>query len=108
MLVSVDKGSVGTIPRVRIVHQKDFLGLVADTEWDAIRAAEELKVSWSEPDGLVFPDMDALYDHIRKAPVMRASKGSGFRPTVKFDEGPSTNDNLCTLYRFKRFPVTNA
>ncbi len=47
--VSVDKGSVGTIPRVRIVHQKDFLGLVADTEWDAIRAAEEFKVSWSEP-----------------------------------------------------------
>ena len=86
--VSVDRGSVRGIPGVRVVHRKDFLGIVADTEWDAIRAAETLKVTWSEPKGPEFPSMDALYDHIRNAPVKRSSAGSGFRPTVAFDEGP--------------------
>jgi CO/xanthine dehydrogenase Mo-binding subunit len=85
---TVDESSVRSIPGVRVVHLKDFLGVVADTEWHAIRAAEALKVTWSKPTGPAYPSMDALYDHIREAPVMRASAGSGFRPTVKFDDGP--------------------
>ncbi len=86
--VAVDESSVGAIRGARVVRKKDFIGVVADNEWDAIRAAEALKVTWSKSNGPLFPAMDALYDHIRNAPVMRASKGSGFRPTVKFDEGP--------------------
>ncbi len=86
--IAVDDSALGDIRGARVVRQKDFIGVVADTEWDAIRASEAVKVTWSSSDGPVFPDMDALYDHIRNAPVKRASKGSGFRPTVKFDETP--------------------
>jgi len=88
MPVAVDAASVGNIPGVRVVHEKDFVGVVAASEWNAIRASEALKVKWSEPGGPVFPSMDQLYDHIRKAPVKRASAGSGFGKTVKFDEKP--------------------
>ncbi len=86
--VAVDAASVRNIPGVRVVREKDFIGVVAESEWNAIKAAEAIKVSWSEPKGPVYPSMDALYDHIRKAPVKRASAGSGFRPTKKFDEAP--------------------
>ena len=86
--VSVDDSKLRGIRGARVVRQKNFIGVVADTEWDAIRASEAVKVTWSKGNGPVFPDMDALYDHIRNAPVKRASKGSGFRPTVAFDETP--------------------
>ena len=86
--VSVDQGSIGGIPGARVIRDKDFIGVVADTEWNAIRASEALKVTWSKPTGPVFPTMDSLYDHIRNAPVKRSSAGSGFRPTVTYDEGP--------------------
>src|SRR5882672_12043476 len=46
--VSVDESSVRDIPGVRIVRKNDFIGLVAEKEWDAIRAAEALKVQWSD------------------------------------------------------------
>ncbi|MDB5689841.1 MAG: molybdopterin binding aldehyde oxidase and xanthine dehydrogenase [Sphingomonas bacterium] len=50
----------------RVVRRKDLVGVVADTEWGAVRAAEALKVTWSKVGG-AFPDQDALYDHIRAA-----------------------------------------
>jgi CO/xanthine dehydrogenase Mo-binding subunit len=70
--VKVDESSIKNIPGAKVVWDKGFLGVVADKEWDAIQAAEKLKVEWStvQPP---FPDQTKLYDHIRKAPV-RASK----------------------------------
>ena len=77
--VKVDAYSIEGIPGARVVHEKDFLGVVADTEWDAIKASRRLKVTWSDPKP-AFPSMDGLYDHIRKAHVVRESAGSGFGP----------------------------
>src|ERR1700704_935480 len=69
--VSVDESSVRDIPGVKIVREKDFLGIVADTEWNAIKAAQMLKVEWSNATP-AFPDnAAAVYDHIRKAPVRK-------------------------------------
>jgi nicotinate dehydrogenase subunit B len=65
---AVDEASVRQIPGVRIVWKQGFLGVVAEQEWNAIRAAEQLKVSWSK--GVPpFPSQDALYDFIRAASV---------------------------------------
>jgi CO/xanthine dehydrogenase Mo-binding subunit len=66
---AVDEASVKGIPGVKVVWQKGFLGVVAPKEWDAIRASETLKVTWSgaKPP---FPSQDALYDHIRNAPFV--------------------------------------
>ncbi len=68
--VKVDEGSIRHIASARVVWDKGFLGVVADREWDAIKAAKELKVEWSNA-AAPFPDQGALYDHIRQAPVRK-------------------------------------
>jgi nicotinate dehydrogenase subunit B len=68
--VKVDESSIRDIPGARVVWDKGFLGVVADKEWDAIQAAQKLKVEWSQTTP-PFPDQNALYDHIRRAPVRK-------------------------------------
>ncbi len=68
--VKVDESSIGNIPGAKVVWEKGFLGVVAEKEWDAIKAAQNLKVEWSDAKP-PFPDQAALYDHIRKAPVRK-------------------------------------
>jgi CO/xanthine dehydrogenase Mo-binding subunit len=68
----VDESSIKDIPGAKVVWNKGFLGVVADKEWDAIKAAEKLQVEWSKVE-LPFPDQTALYDHIRKAPVRKSA-----------------------------------
>jgi CO/xanthine dehydrogenase Mo-binding subunit len=69
MPVAVDESSVRDIPGVRVVHDKGFLGILAEREWDAVQAAERL-VTWSEA-APPFPENSALYHHIRQAPVVK-------------------------------------
>src|SRR5215211_159013 len=68
--VRVEEASVKDIAGVRIVHEKNFLGIVAETEWDAIRAVEKLKVEWSDAKP-PFPETAEIYNHIRKADVRK-------------------------------------
>ena len=72
--VKVDESSIKDIPSAKVVWNKGFLGVVADKEWDAIRAAQQLKVEWSQV-APPFPDQAALYDHIRKAPSRKREVG---------------------------------
>ncbi|MDE0004096.1 MAG: molybdopterin-dependent oxidoreductase [Rhodospirillaceae bacterium] len=74
--VSVNVDSISGISGARVVHEGDYLGVVAEREWDAVRAAEQLEVTWSEV-APPFPVMDDLYDYIRRAPVVRESAGGG-------------------------------
>jgi nicotinate dehydrogenase subunit B len=69
--VKLDESSIKDIPGARVVWNQGFLGVVADKEWDAIKAARDLKVTWSNPTP-PFPDQASLYDHIRKAPVRKS------------------------------------
>ena len=68
--VAVDESSVKNIPGVKVVWQKDFIGLVAPRQWDAIRAARQLKVTWSDVKP-PFPDQKDIYKHIRNAKSMK-------------------------------------
>lgn len=68
--VKVDETSIKDIPGAKVVWDKGFLGIVADREWDAIRAMQQLKVEWSTTTP-PFPDQASLYDHIRKASVRK-------------------------------------
>src|SRR5579862_7863976 len=72
--VKVDESSIKDIPSARMVWDKGFLGVVADKEWDAIKAAQQLKVEWSDVKP-PFPDQAALYDHIRAAPARKREVG---------------------------------
>jgi nicotinate dehydrogenase subunit B len=66
-LQSVDESSVSGVKGVRrVVRLGNFLAVVADTEWAAIKAAGALKASWSAWEGL--PEMARLYDHVRATP----------------------------------------
>jgi CO/xanthine dehydrogenase Mo-binding subunit len=47
----------------------DFLGVCAEREWDAVRAARQLTATWSPGKGL--PDQAQLYADIRAAAVVR-------------------------------------
>jgi nicotinate dehydrogenase subunit B len=47
----------------------NFLGVVAESEWSAIRAAQQLKVVWSKWEGL--PDEARLWEHVRSTKVIR-------------------------------------
>ena len=72
--VKVDEASIKHIPTAKVVWDKAFLGVVADKEWDAIKAMRQLKVEWSQA-APPFPDQAALYDHIRKAPTRKREVG---------------------------------
>jgi CO/xanthine dehydrogenase Mo-binding subunit len=63
--VSVDEGSIRGIPGARVIREKDYLAVVAEREWDAVRAAETLKVQWTAQCA-PFPPMEKLYQHIRE------------------------------------------
>ena len=46
-LIAVDKSSVRDIPGlIDVVQIGDFVGVIADREENAIKAAKQLKVSW--------------------------------------------------------------
>ncbi|OLE39450.1 MAG: isoquinoline 1-oxidoreductase [Candidatus Rokubacteria bacterium 13_1_20CM_2_70_7] len=69
-LSSVDESSVSGIKGlVKVVRVGNFLAVVAETEWAAIKAAEGLKATWSPWEGL--PDMDQLYQVVRQTPVAK-------------------------------------
>lgn len=67
----VDEGSIRAVKGARVVREKDFVAVVADHEWDAVRASRMLKISWNETKQNPFPPMAEIYDHIRKAPVVK-------------------------------------
>jgi nicotinate dehydrogenase subunit B len=58
-LLSVDADSVSHVSGLlKVVQRKDFLAVVAKTEWGAISAARQLKARWSDWQGL--PDEDKI------------------------------------------------
>jgi CO/xanthine dehydrogenase Mo-binding subunit len=68
-LEMVDESSVKNIPGVQVVKDNNFLGVVASSEWNAIRAARQLKAKWSEAANL--PDQAKLWDFVRSTKVVQ-------------------------------------
>jgi nicotinate dehydrogenase subunit B len=62
-LESVDESSVKDFGGVKVVRIKDFLAVVANDEWTAVRAARALKAQWSAWSGL--PEQDKLIETLR-------------------------------------------
>ena len=90
--VAVDEQSISDIPAAKAVWIKDLLAVVAEKEWNAVKAASRLEVVWSEsrPN---FPGHDKLHDHIRHAPVVKrtiqrenGSVEDGFRQAARLIE----------------------
>jgi nicotinate dehydrogenase subunit B len=74
--IEIDESSIRAIPGARVVRKGDFVGVVAENEWDAVKAARTLKVTWRASAAL--PGNAGLYD------AMRAAKTTD---TVVVDDG---------------------
>ena len=69
-LHSFDENSIAGIPGiVKIVRQESFLGVVAKTEWAAIKAMRQLSVVWS--DWAELPPATELWQHVRRTRVIK-------------------------------------
>ncbi|MBN9041285.1 MAG: aldehyde dehydrogenase [Rhizobiales bacterium 62-47] len=66
-LIAVDESSVADIPGlVAVVRIADFVGVVAEREENAIRAAQQLKITWKPTPAL--PDLSDLAKALRANP----------------------------------------
>jgi nicotinate dehydrogenase subunit B len=63
-VVSIDESSIRNIKGVRIVRRGDFIGVVSANEQDAIQAATQLKVTWSQ--SKTMPGNGNLWKHFRE------------------------------------------
>jgi nicotinate dehydrogenase subunit B len=68
-LISVDEASIRSIRDVRVVRIQNFLGVVANDEWAAVRAAKALKTTWSESQTL--PGSERLDGFVRGTAIER-------------------------------------
>jgi nicotinate dehydrogenase subunit B len=69
-LDNVDEASIKDVAGVfKVVRQGNFLGVVAESEWGAIKAAEKLKASWSKSQTL--PEAAKLWDEVRASKVVK-------------------------------------
>ena len=80
--LKIDESSIKDIPGAHVVRDNNFLAVVADKEWDAVKAYQKLKIEWSNAKP-PFPTQAELYDHIRKAPVR---KREDVKPVGNVDE----------------------
>jgi nicotinate dehydrogenase subunit B len=64
-ILSVDESSIKTLSGVQIVRQRDFIGVVAPRQWDAVRGAQQLKVEWELPAAL--PGNAKIHEKLRSA-----------------------------------------
>lgn len=62
-ILAVDEASIRNIPGARILRKNHFLGVVAENEWDAVRAARQLKVTWDTSPTLT--GSDGMYEAMR-------------------------------------------
>jgi nicotinate dehydrogenase subunit B len=113
-LLSIDASSVDGIPGVvKIVRLKNFVGVVAKTEWAAIKASRALAVKWSEWLGL--PDHMRLWEHVRATRILRddvtsslgdsvgALAGAAQRLSATYDFAIHTHGSIgpsCAVARF--------
>ncbi len=66
-VANVDEQSVRHIPgSIKVVVRSNFVGVVAEKQWQAAQAAKALKVSWKAGPGL--PPQKDFYDSMRKQP----------------------------------------
>jgi nicotinate dehydrogenase subunit B len=64
-VLAVDDSALAAIPGARLLRKNDFLGVVAPLEWDAVRAAQAVKVEWEPPP--LLPGATGLHAQMRAA-----------------------------------------
>ncbi len=60
---------------VKVVQKSNFVGVVAEQEWQAVRAAQELKSTWSQSAATLPNSYDELYTAMRDMPIKTSKVG---------------------------------
>jgi len=120
-LVAVDDSAAKAVPGfVATVRDGNFLAVVAQTEWGAIKAARALRVQWSPWDGL--PDQTRIWEYVRKTKVNKdetlqtagnsadALAGAARKLSATYDFAIHTHGSLgpsCAVADFKNGKLTS-
>src|SRR5919106_1765174 len=98
--ISIDHDSVRGIPgMVMIVREGKFVGVVAETEWAAIKAAQALKVTWSKPTPKLPASPDELFAFLKSNKPVRSQK-----PVEKGDLNAAFSQAKKTYHASYRWP----
>ena len=69
-VAGVDEASVEHLPGiVRVIVKQNFVGVVAERQWQAVQAASQLKVNWTR--GVDLPSHSGFYEHLQTAQPTR-------------------------------------
>jgi len=67
-LGAVDESSVSGMPGfVKVVVKNNFVGVVFEKQWQAVQAANQIKMTWKP--GPALPPQASFYDHMRQQPT---------------------------------------
>jgi nicotinate dehydrogenase subunit B len=97
-LHSVDEASIAGLGGARVVRIQSFLAVVADREWDAVRAARALKAQWSAGTGL--PDHAREFEAMRAARVVRDQEVAKRGDLAALTAPPAGTRTLAASYRW--------
>lgn len=89
MPVSVDASSIASIPGAKHFVKGGFVAVVAEREWDAVRAARMLKVTWSDAPAPFAGGEEKTFDYIRAAKPTFANAVPMFDGKKDWDEKPT-------------------
>jgi nicotinate dehydrogenase subunit B len=96
----IDEDSVKQIPGfVKVVREGSFVGVVAKTQWSAIKAAEALKVTWSKPTTKLPANPEELFAYLKNTKPVRTQKA-----VEKGNVATALNDAKKTYQASYRWP----
>jgi CO/xanthine dehydrogenase Mo-binding subunit len=120
-LQAVEESSISDIPGiVKIVREGNFLAVVTTTEWAAVRAARELRTTWSDSETL--PEQSKLWEHVRSIKVVKedvtsnvgdtaaALAADGKKISASYDFAIHTHGSIgpsCAISEFKDGKLTS-
>jgi len=97
-LVSVDESSIAGVGGVRVVRIQSFLAVMAEREWDAVRAARALQTKWTAGTGL--PDHGKEFDSMRASRVVRDQEIAKRGDLSALSAPPAGTRPLAASYRW--------
>ncbi|HSB42065.1 MAG TPA: molybdopterin cofactor-binding domain-containing protein [Methylomirabilota bacterium] len=97
-LASVDEASIARIGSARVVRIQSFLAVVAEREWDAVRAARALRTRWSAGTGL--PEHAKEFEAMRASAVVRDQEIARRGHLGALSAPPAGTRTLAAAYRW--------
>lgn len=84
-LRSIDETSVADIPGlIKVVREGNYVAVVCEREEHAIRASEQLSVTWDPPATAPFPPYEDLFDYMRESVPTSGNRETIGEPDAAF------------------------